>query len=230
MMGKNSISPRNFSAAPVQLSSISSGPCLSDPPYSGPLSEWGTLFLSLGFEPASPSTSLLESFMVPDSTFAFNFFLSACSISVQFLFEACIPARNKCWFYTSLKFLIFILHPNMAVGSGLYDSHIFVQGQPALHHLLSNPEFPLGPPIGFSFPVSNLLWANMLGPDLLNRNDWQLLCSMTDQISLLQFFNTTPFLKFPFLTHSSGGLKDLPEFWHQFTESNILRTYCIFHI
>lgn len=194
-MGKNSVPPRNFSVALFQLrAGIHLLWTLSLRPTLFWSLKWMECFVSISGLWASFSLYLSPgAFHGSRFYFRFWFFfslpvLSLCSFCLS---EACIPARNKCWFYPSLKFLIFIQHPNMAVGSGLYDSHIFVQGQPALHHLFSNCEFPLGPPIVFSFPVCNLLWANMLGPDLLKRNDWQSLCSMTDQIfsaSVLFFF------------------------------------------
>lgn len=141
------------------LAPTSSGPHLSGPPCTGPLGEWDTLCLSLGFEPASSSTSLLEFFMAPDSFYlCFNPGLSAYSISVQLLFGWSMHTSQESMLVLPFpKAVVFIHHPNMAVGSGLYDSHLFFKGQSALHHLLLNLEFPLGSPIGFPF-----LWSNLL--------------------------------------------------------------------
>lgn len=124
------------------------------------------------------------------------FFLSACSISVQFLFAWGIYTSQKLTLvlpFSNLSFwsLFIILTWQLGLASMTVTSLSGVS-LPCISHLLSSPEFPLGPPIEFSFPVSNLLWANILGPDLLNRNDWQLLCSMTDQITSASVFLARP--------------------------------------
>lgn len=76
-LGKNSIAPGTFSEALLQLRAAVH--LLQTPPLrptlSGPLGEWDTLCVSLGFVPASPS--LLECSTIPESTFDFDPFLSA---------------------------------------------------------------------------------------------------------------------------------------------------------
>ena len=86
------LSPQPFSS--WGLVSVSSGPSLWGPPSSGPLSEWDPVCLSLGSEPAFP-LSLLEFSPVPESTFASDPVLPACSVSVRVLAVARPPARNE---------------------------------------------------------------------------------------------------------------------------------------
>lgn len=86
-------SPMPFSS--WGLVCTSSGPCFSGPPCSDPFGEWDILCLPLGFEPASPSTCLLEFPVVPDSIFAFWSFPLCLTFLCSFcLTEACTPARN----------------------------------------------------------------------------------------------------------------------------------------